>query len=81
MATKYIPKPWKCSTAENFEYDLSRAADRIVKATGLTAAEIQQTYPSIRPYHLRALDNGETLGIRMAFAIIETLGGDVEVRA
>lgn len=81
MATRYIPKRWKCSTADGFEYDLSRAADRIVKATGLTAAEIQQVYPSIRPYHLRALDNGEKLGIRMAFAIIESLGGEVEVLA
>lgn len=79
MTTRYIPRRWKCSTAERFEHDLSRAADRIVKATQLTAAEIQRTYPSIRPHHLRALDDGGTLGIRMAFAIIETLGGEVEV--
>lgn len=81
MAARYIPSRYKCATASNLEHALSRAADRIVKATGLTAAEIKEKYPSIRLHHLRTLDEGEALGIRMSCAIIETLGGNVEVLA
>lgn len=81
MAARYIPTPYKCSTAESVEYALSRAADRIIKATGMTAAEIRARYPSIRLHHLRTLDEGDSLRFRMSCAIIETLGGDVEVLA
>lgn len=81
MAARYIPTPYKCATASKVEEALSRAADGIVKATGLTSPQIKAIYPSIRLHHLRSLDEGETIGFKMACAIIETLGGEVEVLA
>lgn len=81
MAGRYIPKRYKCVTATDFEEALSRAADGVVKASGLTAAQIRERYPSIRLHHLRTLDEGDVLKFRMSCAIIETLGGGVEVMA
>ncbi len=81
MAARYIPIKYKCSTAAELEFSLSQAAKKRIHALGLTAAEINQTYPSVRLNHLRMLDNDETLGYRMSCAIIEAIGGEVEVLA
>lgn len=81
MAARYIPKPYKCATAEEVEYALSRAAEKRIKQLGLTAAELKRPYPSIRLDHIRRLDNDGTLGYRMSCAILEATGHPVQVIA
>jgi hypothetical protein len=78
MGARYIPEKFKCSTARDVEDALGRAVLKRIRQLGLTAAELKQTYPSIRLGHLRKLENDEPLGYRMSCALLEATGLDVD---